>query len=95
MRDKFSDVNSAIIAASASLPDLEPLEDWSDAADEFAASPSVHSYAQLTLASRNLSSNLREVGIKVAPDRLAMSADPQKAEDVQVNDYIRRRYGER
>ena len=92
MDDKFEDVVSAIKSASAKLPDLAPLEDWADAADEFAANPNERSFAHLTSVSHSLSTNLRGVGIRVTPDRLAVGAAPQKAEDVQVNSYIAKRY---
>jgi hypothetical protein len=100
MRDKFSDVNSAIIAAGASLPDLEPLEDWADTADTFAADPTLDNFQQLKEASRNLSSNLRGAGVDITPDRLARAADHEVSpdrhagspEDERVNAYIERRY---
>jgi hypothetical protein len=101
--DKFSDVCSALKAASAKLPDLAPLEDWADTADTFAADPTMDNFQQLKEASRNLSTNLRGAGINIAGDRLARSADSEAVpgrhagspEDEQVDSYIQRRYGER
>jgi hypothetical protein len=98
MPDKFSDVNSAIMAASA--PDLAPLEDWADTADKFAADPTMDNFQQLKEASRNLADAAHGVGIEVSPDRLARAADHEVSpdrhtgspEDEQVNDYIANRY---
>jgi hypothetical protein len=99
MPDKFSDVHSAITAAGATLPDLEPLEDWADTADAFAADPTLDNFQQLKEASYAA----HGVGIEVSPDRLARAADHEVSpgrhagspEDEQVDSYIQRRYGER
>jgi hypothetical protein len=98
--DKFEDAHAAIIAAGKKLPDLEPLEDWADIADAFAADPTLDNFQQLKEASRNLSSNLRGVGVDITPDRLARAADHEVSpdrhtgspEDEQVNDYSANRY---
>jgi hypothetical protein len=72
----------------------KPLEDWSTAAQEFETSPVARNVARLTLASKNLSNNLADVGIQVPADKLA-SAGGGSSEDEQVNDYIANRYGRR
>jgi hypothetical protein len=91
--DKFDDVSTAIVA-SASLPATAPLEDWSNAADAFAVSPSARSFAKVKAASHNLANNLREAGVEISPSRLTKSVGDEY-EDAEVNDYIRRRYGSR
>jgi hypothetical protein len=98
--DKFSDVHSAITAAGATLPDLEPLEDWADTADAFAADPTVDNFAQLKEASRNLAHAVRSAGIEVSPDRLARAADSEivpdrhagSPEDERLDRYVAKRY---
>ncbi len=46
------------------------LKDWSIATHAFEVDPSVRAFARLTLASRNLSNNLKVGGIAVPPDKL-------------------------
>jgi hypothetical protein len=53
-----------------------PLEDWSRIRAEAETTPTSRNIARLTLASRNLSTNLRDVGIEVAPDRLIRLQGP-------------------
>ncbi|MGZ5141620.1 MAG: hypothetical protein ACXWCX_27815 [Burkholderiales bacterium] len=98
MRNKFSDVNAAIVA-SASLPDAAPLEDWSNTADAFAADPSMDNFSAVKAASRKLAHAVRSVGVDITPDRLARAADsdfvPDRAstpENERVDAYIARRY---
>lgn len=47
-----------------------PLSDWGAAQEAFAAAPTARNRARLTIASRNLSNNLSDAGVKITPDRL-------------------------
>jgi len=49
---------------------ITPMEDFGAAQQAFQAAPTPQNLARLTIASRNLSNNLLDAGIKVAPDRL-------------------------
>ena len=68
-----------------------PLQEWSNASQSFQVSPTARNVARLTIASRNLSNNLADVGIQVSADKLAMSEDEQQQ---QLDAYIQRKYGE-
>jgi len=61
-----------------------PVENWSNAAQAFGVSPTARNVARLSLASRNLSNNLRDVGINVSADDLTKAgssgADSQENE---------------
>lgn len=48
------------------------LKDWAKVSQAFEASPSVKNFARLTVASRNLSNNLKGAGIDVDPESLAL-----------------------
>ena len=53
------------------LPKItNPLNDWSNASQAFEVSPVPRNLARLSIASRNLSNNLSDVGITIAPEHL-------------------------
>lgn len=60
-----------------------PLKEWNAASQEFETTKNARNYARLTIASRNLSNNLADFGVQVAPDRLIGINRPVAAGDQQ------------
>ena len=50
-----------------------PLQDWATAHQQFSVSPTARNVARLSVASRNLSTNLADAGITVTPEQLMRS----------------------
>jgi hypothetical protein len=49
-----------------------PMLDWGRAVKEFETSPTARNTARLAIASRNLSNNLKDAGVDVSPEELAL-----------------------
>jgi hypothetical protein len=60
-----------------------PMEDWSKAAQEAEVSPTARNLSRLTIASRNLSTNLKDANIAVSPNEILKSlfGQPKAAAD--------------
>lgn len=58
-----------------------PLEKWTKAGVSLKSSPTPRNIARLLLASRNLSTNLKDVGIQVSPDQLVSALQEPENDD--------------
>jgi hypothetical protein len=58
---------------------VNPLSDWNAAAEEFRTSPVARNLARVSIASRNLSNNLGDLGINLSPENLIRSVLPSSA----------------
>jgi hypothetical protein len=67
-------LNNAIRANSPLAKRIgNPLGQWGTAAQEFEVSPTARNFARLSVASRNLSTNMADAGIKMTPEQLMRS----------------------